>query len=132
MRSKPMFSFSLISEAFADSPAAGGTGDAFMSFLPIILIFAIFYFLVMRPHSKRMKAHREKISAIHRGDRIITGGGLIGTVVKISDDNEVLVDLGEGTKVRVVKSTIAEVLAKTQPINDNGNDNDKIKAINRK
>lgn len=127
-----MFSFSLISEAFADAPAVGGTGDAMMSFLPIILIFAIFYFLVMRPHSKRMKAHREKVSSISRGDHVITGGGIIGTVSKVLDENELLIEIAEGIKVRVVKSTVAEVLAKTQPIKDNDNDKEKIKSINRK
>jgi len=105
----------LISTAFAQgqdaAPAAGGFGQML---IPLVLIMVIFYFLLIRPQQKRMKQHRDMVNAIRRGDTVVTSGGLIGKVARVSDD-EIQVDLGEGTKVRVVKSTIAEVRSKTEP-----------------
>jgi preprotein translocase subunit YajC len=89
--------------------------DAFAQFIPLILIFAIMYFLLIRPQQKKVKEHAAMVSALRRGDQIVTQGGLIGKVVKVKDDNEVEVELGEGVKVRVVQSTIAQVLSKTEP-----------------
>lgn len=105
----------LISTAFAQgqeaAPAPGGFGQML---IPLVLIAVIFYFLLIRPQQKRMKQHREMVNAVRRGDTVVTSGGLIGKVARVSDD-EIQVDLGEGTKVRVVKSTIAEVRSKTEP-----------------
>lgn len=84
-------------------------------FLPLILIFAIMYFLLIRPQQKKVKDHQAMVSAVRRGDQIVTQGGLIGKVTKVKDDNEVEVELAEGVKVRVVKSTIAQVTSKTEP-----------------
>ena len=89
--------------------------DAFAQFIPLILIFAIMYFLLIRPQQKKVKEHAAMVSALRRGDQIVTQGGLIGKVVKVKDDNEVEVELSEGVKVRVVQSTIAQVLSKTEP-----------------
>jgi preprotein translocase subunit YajC len=89
--------------------------DAFAQFIPLILIFAIMYFLLIRPQQKKVKDHAAMVAALRRGDQIVTQGGLIGKVVKVKDDNEVEVELGEGVKVRVVQSTIAQVLSKTEP-----------------
>ena len=85
------------------------------SFLPLILIFAIMYFLLIRPQQKKMKEHQAMVEAVRRGDQVVTQGGLIGKVVKVKDDNEIEVELAEGVKVRVVKSTIAQVTSKTEP-----------------
>jgi preprotein translocase subunit YajC len=115
----------LISPAYAQTAGAGG-GDIFMSLLPLILIFVVFYFLLIRPQQKRMKEHREMLSNIRRGDRIVTGGGIIGTVTKSGDD-ELTVEIGEGIKVKVVRSTVQTVLAKTEPSKGKasaGDDND--------
>ncbi len=90
-------------------------GGAFAQFLPLILIFAIMYFLLIRPQQKKVKQHRAMVEALRRGDQVITQGGLIGKVVKVKDDNEIEVELAENVKVRVVKSTIATVLSKTEP-----------------
>ncbi|MBT0957156.1 preprotein translocase subunit YajC [Alphaproteobacteria bacterium KMM 3653] len=90
-------------------------------FVPLILIFAIMYFLLIRPQQKKMKEHQAMVSNLRRGDQVITQGGLIGKVVKVKEDNEVEVELGEGVKVRVVKSTIATVLNKTEPAAANTN-----------
>ena len=90
-------------------------GGAFAQFLPLILIFAIMYFLLIRPQQKKVKEHQAMVAALRRGDQVITQGGLIGKVVKVKDDNEVEVELAENVKVRVVKSTIATVMSKTEP-----------------
>ncbi|MDF1668703.1 MAG: preprotein translocase subunit YajC [Roseovarius sp.] len=89
--------------------------DALGQFIPLILIFAIMWFLLIRPQQKKMKDHTAMVAALRRGDQVITQGGLIGKVSKVKDDNEIEVELGEGVKVRVVKSTIAQVLNKTEP-----------------
>ncbi|SLN16183.1 preprotein translocase subunit YajC [Roseovarius gaetbuli] len=89
--------------------------EAFGQFIPLILIFAIMYFLLIRPQQKKLKEHKAMVDALRRGDQVVTQGGLIGKVHKVKDDNEVEVELSEGVKVRVVRSTIAQVLSKTEP-----------------
>ncbi|MCH2069035.1 MAG: preprotein translocase subunit YajC [Shimia sp.] len=84
-------------------------------FLPLILIFAIMYFLLIRPQQKKMKEHQAMVAAVRRGDQVVTQGGLIGKVTKVKDDAEIEVELAENVKVRVVKSTIANVTSKTEP-----------------
>ena len=106
----------LVSPAYAQ--AAGGSGGAFASFVPLILIFAIMYFLMIRPQQKKMKEHRMMVEALRRGDEVVTAGGLIGKVTKVKEDNEIEVDLGDGQKVRVVQSTISHVRSKTEPVKD--------------
>ncbi|TKZ21424.1 preprotein translocase subunit YajC [Shimia litoralis] len=91
--------------------------SAIGQFLPLILIFAIMYFLLIRPQQKKMKEHQGMVTALRRGDQVVTQGGLIGKVSKVKDDSEIEVELAEGVKVRVVKSTIAQVLSKTEPAN---------------
>lgn len=105
-----------ISTAFAQAPSAAPAGSGFEAFLPLVLIFVVFYFLVFRPQQKKMKQHKEMLAALRRGDKVLTGGGIIATVVKVIDDNEVEVDLGNDTKVRVVRATIADILTKPQPV----------------
>ena len=90
-------------------------GNAFAQFIPLILIFAIMYFLLIRPEQKKVKEHQAMVAALRRGDQIVTQGGLIGKVVKVKEDNEVEVELADGVKVRVVQSTVAQVLPKTEP-----------------
>lgn len=89
--------------------------EAIGQFIPLILIFAIMYFLLIRPQQQKMKQHQAMVAAVRRGDVIVTAGGLIGKVVKVKDDGEVEVELAEGVKVRVVASTIADVRSKTEP-----------------
>lgn len=100
----------------AGTPAAGG--DAIMSFLPLVLIFVIFYFLLIRPQQKRAKDHKVMLSAVRRGDKIVTGGGIVATVVKVGqpDDPEVQVEIAENVRVKIMRSTIANVLARTEPV----------------
>lgn len=106
----------LISEAYAQGAGGGLGGDGLMQFAPLILIFVVFYFLLIRPQQKKMKAHREMLSAVRRGDRVVTGGGMIGQIVKVISDNEVDVQIAEGVKVRMVKSTITDVISRGEPV----------------
>lgn len=89
--------------------------EAFAQFVPLILIFAIMYFLLIRPQQRKLKDHKKMVESLRRGDMIVTQGGLIGKVTKVKEDNELEVELSEGVKVRVVQSTIAQVLSKTEP-----------------
>ena len=84
-------------------------------FLPLILIFAIMYFLLIRPQQKKAKEHRAMVEAVRRGDQVITQGGIIGKVSKVKDEGEIEVEIATGVKVRVVKSTIVQVTSKTEP-----------------
>ncbi len=109
-----------ISPAYAQAasgPSAGGFNPLMLA--PYVLIFVIFYFLLIRPQQQRAKAQREQIMAVKRGDEVVTGGGLIGKAIKVSD-TEVEVELGPNMRVRVVKTMLAEVRAKgvTTPAND--------------
>mgnify|MGYP001332710394 CR=1 FL=1 len=90
-------------------------GGAIAQFIPLILIFAIMYFLLIRPQQKKMKQHQNMVQALRRGDQVLTQGGIIGKVAKVKEDGEIEVEIAEGVKVRVVKSTIAQVLSKTEP-----------------
>ncbi|WP_380052908.1 preprotein translocase subunit YajC [Falsihalocynthiibacter sp. SS001] len=99
----------------AYAQAAGSSSGAVLQFLPLIAIFAIMYFLMIRPQQKKIKEHKAMVEALHRGDQVVTQGGLIGKVTKVKDNNEIEVELAEGVKVRVVQSTIAQVLNKTEP-----------------
>jgi preprotein translocase subunit YajC len=89
--------------------------EAFAQFVPLILIFLIMYFLLIRPQQKKLKDHQAMVAALRRGDQVITQGGLIGKVVKVKEDGELDVEIADGVKVRVVQSTIATVLNKTEP-----------------
>jgi preprotein translocase subunit YajC len=104
----------LISTAYAQ-----GTGmfdqNALIQFLPLILIFVVFYFLLIRPQQRKAKDHKTMLDALRRGDRVVTGGGIIGTVARVDNPEELLVDIAEGVRVRVQRSTIASVLAKPDP-----------------
>lgn len=92
--------------------------DAIAQFVPLILIFAIMYFLLIRPQQKKVKEHQTMVGAVRRGDQIVTQGGLIGKVTKVKEDNELEVEIADGVKVRVVQSTLADVRSKTEPAND--------------
>ena len=105
----------LISPAYAQAAGGAGAGGALSSVIPLVLIFAIMYFLMIRPQQKKVKEHKAMVEAVRRGDQVITQGGILGKVVKVRDDNEVEVEIAEGVKVRVLKSTLANVVSKTEP-----------------
>ena len=89
--------------------------EAFAQFVPLILIFAIMYFLLIRPQQKKVKEHQAMVAALRRGDQVVTQGGVVGKVVKVKDDGELELEIAEGVKVRVIQSTIATVISKTEP-----------------
>ena len=93
--------------------------EAFGQLVPLILIFAIMYFLLIRPQQKKAKEHRAMVEALRRGDQVVTQGGVIGKVAKVKDENELEVEIADGVKVRVVQSTIVQVLNKTEPAKNN-------------
>jgi preprotein translocase subunit YajC len=95
--------------AVDQAPPVGGSGDFFVQMLPLIAIGAIMYFLLIRPQQRRLRDHQQMVGAITRGDTIVTAGGLIGKVVKENGEAEVTVELADNVRVRVVRSTIAEV-----------------------
>lgn len=102
-----------VSPAFAQS--VGGAAGIGTSLIPLVLIFGIMYFLLIRPQQKKAKEHRNMVAAVRKGDRVVTQGGLIGKVTKVKEDNEVEVEIATGVKVRVVQNTISHVLSKTEP-----------------
>ena len=87
----------------------------FQDFIPLILIFAIMYFLLIRPQQKKVKEHQNMVASLRRGDQVVTQGGLIGKVTKVKEENEIEVEVADGVKVRVLQNTIAQVLSKTEP-----------------
>ena len=93
----------------------GGAAAGFGSFIPLILIFAIMYFLLIRPQQKKVKEHKAMVEALRRGDQVVTQGGIVGKVSKVRDDGEIEVEIAEGVRVRVIRGTIAQVLSKTDP-----------------
>jgi preprotein translocase subunit YajC len=102
----------------APSGQSGGTAGILVGILPWLLIFVIFYLLMIRPQQRRVKEHQAAIAAVKKGDDIITGGGIRGRVTKVTDD-EAEVEIAAGVKIRVVKSTISNVLTNnTKPAND--------------
>jgi preprotein translocase subunit YajC len=108
----------LISTAYAQGTGLSGLFDnqsTMLQFLPLVLIFVVFYFLLIRPQQRKAKEHRATLDAVRRGDRVVTGGGIIGTVVRVDSPEEVTVDIADGVRVRVVRSTISTVLAKPDP-----------------
>ena len=111
-----MTTTSLLAAAAAPSAASG----LFTSgIVPMVLVFVIFYFLMIRPQQKRMKEHQAQIMAVKKGDRVVTGGGLIGKVTKVGDD-EVEIELAQGIRVQAVKSTLTQVVdpKSAKPAND--------------
>ena len=102
----------LISNAWAEGPAgAAGQPDPIMGFLPLIVIFVIFYFLLIRPQSKRAKEHKNMVANLAKGDEVATNGGLLGTITDL-DDNFVTLEIANGVEVRVQRNAIAMLLPK--------------------
>lgn len=110
-----------ISTAYAQSASPGG-GDFLIQLLPLVLIFVVFYFLLIRPQQKRMKEHKEMLGAVRRGDRIVTNGGLVGTVTRVDEDDDMLtVEIADGVRVKVLRSMLSDVRGKGEPISKAGN-----------
>ena len=111
-----------ISPAYAQVSGSGGAGGL-EAMLPLVLIFVVFYFLLIRPQQKKMKDHRAMLSDVRRGDKIVTGGGIMGTVTKVDDDSQVTVEIAKEVKVKVRRELISAVLNKTGTIAANDTSN---------
>jgi preprotein translocase subunit YajC len=105
-----------ITEAWAQGAGAGGGSDFMLQLFPLVLIFIVFYFLLIRPQQAKVKAQREMLSGVKRGDRVVTGGGIIGLVTKVIGDNELQVELAEGVRVRIIKQTITDILTRGESV----------------
>ena len=103
----------LISPAYAQT--GGGAGFDIMALAPLVLIFVVFYFLLIRPQQKKLKQHRDMLSAVRRGDKVVVGG-IMGTVAKIVSDTELTVEIADGVRVRVVRGAVTDVLSKAEPV----------------
>lgn len=101
--------------AFAQSGSLAAGPDLFMSILPFVLIFAIMYFLIIRPQRQQAKKRAEMLEAVRRGDTVVTGGGLVGKVTKVTNEGELEVEIASGVKVTAIRSMLAEVRVKGEP-----------------
>jgi preprotein translocase subunit YajC len=107
--------------AFAQAPSIFGGGDNMLvSLLPFILIFVIMYFLILRPQQKRQKQHQEMVKNVRRGDTVVTSGGLIGKITKVVDDDQIEVEVADGVRIRQMRSMVADVRAKGEPVKEEG------------
>ncbi len=108
-----------ISPAYAQA-AGGQGGDFFVTLLPLILIFVVFWLLLIRPQQRKVKEHQQMIQNLKKGDTVVTGGGIVGKIVKVdAGDNLLLLEIAPNVQVRVVRHTIAELLGKPKPANQN-------------
>ncbi|MEE4212000.1 MAG: preprotein translocase subunit YajC [Parvularcula sp.] len=105
----------LISTAAAQTPAGpSGPGAIIAQLIPFILIFVVFYFLLIRPQQQARKKHEAKIAAVKRGDTVVTAGGIVGKVKRVSDDPELLVEIADGVEIKVMKHTLADIRSRTE------------------
>jgi len=105
-----------IAEAWAQGAGAGGGSDFLVQLFPLVLIFVVFYFLLIRPQQAKVRQQKEMLSGVKRGDRVVTGGGIIGLVTKVISDNELQVELADGVRVRVIKQTITDILTRGESV----------------
>ena len=112
----------LISPAYAQAALPGGFD--IMSLMPLVLIFLVFYLLLIRPQQKKVKLHREMVSNLRRGDRVVTSGGIMGLITRILNENEMMVEIAEGVRVKVARSMISSLVAKAEADDDDDDDDD--------
>jgi len=117
-RANSMFITSALAQDTTAAPSMGAT-DLLVQFAPILLLVVIFWLLIFRPQQKRMKAHQAMLSAIQRGDTVVTSGGLVGKVTKAVDGEDLEVEIAQGTRVKVTRGGISDVRSKSAPVNDN-------------
>ena len=100
-----------ISNAFAQAPAAGADSGGLMSFLPLILMFAVLYFIMIRPQMKRQKELKAMLDALAKGDEVVTTGGLLGKISQLGD-HQIGLDVGNGVTVQLQRAAVVQVLPK--------------------
>ena len=105
----------MITPAFAQG-LGGGSGDVILQLVPFLLIFVIMYFLIIRPQQRRVKEHQELVRNVRRGDTVVTTGGIVGKVTKVTDDPEIEVEIADGVRVKLVRTMISEVRTRGEPV----------------
>jgi preprotein translocase subunit YajC len=112
----------MITQAWAQEAMAAGAEQPGLlaNMVPLILIIVVFYFFMIRPQQKRLRDHQQMVEGLRRGDKVVTAGGIVGTVSKVENDEHVMVDISPDVRVKIVRSTITHVLDRTNPANDTG------------
>ena len=105
----------LISSAYAQASGAAGQTDTLLTFLPMVAIFVVFYFLLIRPQQKKAKEHRALVAALKRGDRVVTNGGIYGQVTHVADDH-LMVEIADGVRVRILRDAVSNVPSRPEPV----------------
>ena len=105
-----------ISEAWAQAAGTGTENPMFQTLIPMLMIGVVFYFLLIRPQQSKIKAQKAMLGGVKRGDRVVTGGGIIGLVTKVIGENELQVELAEGVRVRIIKQTITDILTRGESV----------------
>jgi preprotein translocase subunit YajC len=105
-----------ITQAWAQAGGAAAENPLTNMLIPMVMIGVVFYFLLIRPQQSKMKQHKEMLGGVKRGDRVVTGGGIIGLVTKVIGESEVQVELAEGVRVRIIKQTITDILTRGESV----------------
>ena len=103
-----------ISPAYAQAAGAGGA-SIISTLLPLVLIMAVFWFLLIRPQQKRAKEHQEMVKNLKRGDNVVTSGGIYGKITKVVNENEIMLEIADGVRMKMQRNAIAALVSKTQP-----------------
>ena len=115
-----------ITDAYAQAAAGSPTTSGlFGTFLPMLAIIPVFYFLMIRPQQKKAKDQRALIAAVKRGDRVVTIGGVLGTVTKVVDNNELQLEIADGVRIRILRTAVSDVVNRSEPAKLQDNSADK-------
>lgn len=106
----------LISPAYAQAAGGGGSTDFLIQIAPLILIFVVFWFFLIRPQQQKAKQHRELVANLRRGDQVLTGGGIVGRVAKLVDDVYIQVEIADNIRVKLARTAVSDVLTKGEPV----------------
>ncbi|MBV9079185.1 MAG: preprotein translocase subunit YajC [Methylobacteriaceae bacterium] len=106
----------MITPALAQGTSAAPSTDMIIQFVPFVLIFVIMWFLIIRPQQRRAREHADMIKAVRRGDTVVTTGGIVGRVTRVTDDPEIEVEIAEGVRVKLVRGMISEVRSRGEPV----------------
>jgi preprotein translocase subunit YajC len=106
----------LITPAFAQAVPGLPATETLVQFVPFVLIFVIMWFLIIRPQQRRAREHQDMIKAVRRGDTVVSTGGIVGRVTKVTDDPEIEIEIAEGVRVKLVRAMISEVRTKGEPV----------------
>ena len=122
-------SLSLISDAYAQSAPAAAAGFDFMSLLPLVAIFVVFYFFLIRPQQKKAQQQKDMVNSLRRGDSIVTAGGLIGSISKVVNDQEIEVEIADGVKVKIARAMVVNVVSKSHPVAEKAEPSEKKESV---